>query len=220
MFSILIDMEIEFIQNTKVAVVKGILSDEECIKLHNYAVETKSKENEEARLNLPDIGQRSQESFLNLDNDKEYDVELLSDFWGAKNVFTRFAPEEITDLILKLKDNSAQAFSRYLKAIDYPRTKCDPSDMQFEAIHVYSEGHNFDKHVDCFEFAVVFYMSDPSQFTGGDLIYDAGPRITPSRGTIVVAPSDMPHEVLEVTSGYRCSMTTFLFRTRNPEDLQ
>jgi hypothetical protein len=206
-------MELKFLDNTKIAVASGILSEDECVVLHNYAVETKAKENKEARLKLEDIGQHSETSFLNLDNDKEYDLELLSDFWGAKNVFTEFAPQEILDLVTKLKQNCATVFSEYLKAIDYPRTRCTPGDMQFQAIHVYSEGHSFTNHVDCFEFAVVFYMSDPSEFTGGDLIYDAGPRITPSRGTIVIAPSDMPHEVLEVTSGYRCSMTTFLFRS-------
>lgn len=206
-------MELNFLDETKIAVATGILSDEECITLHNYAVETKNKENEDARAKLEDIGQHSKTSFLNLDSDKDYDVNSLSDFWGSKNVFTDFAPQEILDLVAKLKKNCAEVFSEYLKAISYHRTTCEPVDMQFQAIHVYSEGHSFNNHVDCFEFAVVFYMSDPSEFVGGDLVYDAGPRITPSRGTIVIAPSDMPHEVLEVTSGYRCSMTTFLFRS-------
>jgi hypothetical protein len=211
-------MDIEFLEGTKVAIADNILSDEDCIILRDYAIETKLKETEESRKNLPDIGQSSKGSFLQLDKDIEYTLDDLVDFWGSKNVFTYFAPPEVSDVVTRLKKSCVKAFSQYLKDINHTKTDCDIDDMQFQAIHVYSAGHKFETHIDCFEFALVFYMSDPSEFEGGDLIYEAGPRITPARGRLVMSPSEMPHEVLEVTSGYRCSMTTFLFMPRTPRD--
>lgn len=203
-------MELKFIGDTKVAVIEDVLSDEECIFLHNYAVQMKSQESAD-RSEVPDVGQYNSEAFMELDKGRlDYDLEALTDFWGSKNIFTQFAPAHVRDLVQKLNYANQPILSEYLKQIDNPKKNFIPESIAYDPIHVYSEGHVFDNHVDCHEFALVFYLSDPSEFTGGDLLYDAGPRITPSRGTLVLAPSDMPHEVLEVTSGYRCSLTTFL----------
>jgi predicted 2-oxoglutarate/Fe(II)-dependent dioxygenase YbiX len=96
------------------------------------------------------------------------------------------------------------------KAIDNPKQNFRHLDLNYDPIHAYSAGHALENHVDLHEFALVFYVSDPSEFSGGDLVYDVGPRVTPTRGTLVIAPSDMRHQVLEVTDGWRCSLTTFL----------
>lgn len=208
-------MEIKLLNNTKVGLAENILTDEECKILHDYAVAVKMSETDKSRKELPDIGQYSSDAFMRLDEELDYDVEALSDFWGSKNVFTDLAPDEIKDLVDKLKDNSMPAFAAYLDAIDAPTRGFTKDLINFNPVHVYSKGHNFDHHVDCHEYALVFYVSDPSEFEGGDLIYDAGPRITPSRGVMVIAPSDMPHEVLEVTDGYRCSLTTFFSTTED-----
>lgn len=208
-------MEIKLLNNTKVGIAENILTDEECITLHNYAVDVKSKETLESRSEARDIGQYNSDAFMNLDESLDYDLEVLSDFWGSKNVFTLDAPEHIKALVEKLRDNSMPAFAAYLEAIDAPTRGFTRDLFAFAPIHVYSAGHNFDHHVDCHEYALVFYVSDPSEFEGGDLVYDAGPRITPSRGVLVIAPSDMPHQVLEVTGGYRCSLTTFFSTTED-----
>lgn len=203
-------MNIKFIDNTKIATVDGIISDQECIALHEYAVETKLAETQESRaLMAKESNYDEDTAFIQLDSEVPHDTEILADFWGTKNVHTNLGPRYIKNIIEKLEKNMIPAIKEYLKEIDNPKKYFDPGAIDFDPIHVYSSGHSFNKHVDCHEFALVFYVSNPDQFTGGDLIYDIGPRITPTRGTLVIAPSDLPHEVLEVTDGFRCSLTTF-----------
>ena len=209
-------MEIKLLDNTRVGIAENILTDEECKILHDYAVSVKSVETEESRkAALAKDEQYISDSFMHLDSETDYDVEALSDFWGSKNVFTHLAPENIRDLVDKLRENSMPAFAAYLEKIDAPTRGFTKDLINFSPIHVYSKGHSFENHVDCHEYALVFYISDPSEFEGGDLVYDDGPRITPSRGVLVIAPSEMSHEVLEVTDGYRCSLTTFFSTTED-----
>lgn len=203
-------MEIKLLNDTKVGIAENLLTDEECKILHDYAVATKLAESGER-----DPDHYNSSMFMNLDEEKTYDLEALTDFWGSKNVLTNDAPDHITELISKLIDNSVPAFASYLEAIDAPSRGFTRDLITFNPIHVYASGHNFGHHVDCHEYALVFYVSDPSEFEGGELVYDAGPRIKPSRGVIVIAPSDMPHEVLEVTDGYRCSLTAFFSTSVN-----
>lgn len=202
-------MELEFLNGTKVAAAKNLISDEEAKILHDYAVATKQAETAESRAHAAKESKYGEDTFIQLDTGMTRDVERLKDFWGEKNVHTNLGPESIQDLVKKIKAKSIEAMNVYLEAIDNPKKNLDPGAVAFDPIHVYSTGHTFNHHVDCHEFALVFYVSDPSEFEGGDLVYDAGPRVTPTRGTLVIAPSDMPHEVLEVTDGYRCSLTTF-----------
>lgn len=206
-------MKLTFLNDTKVATVKNLISDEDSITLHNYAVEIKKAETVETRASAAQKTGYGEDTFIQLDDDLQRDVSELVNFWGTKNVHTALAPDHIKEIVSKIKYSSIDAMHEYLKAIDNPKKNITPEVVAYDPIHVYSTGHSFNHHVDCHEFALVFYVSDPSEFEGGDLVYDAGPRITPTRGTLVIAPSDMPHEVLEVTSGYRCSLTTFFSAT-------
>jgi hypothetical protein len=202
-------MNFEFFDGTRIAVTNGILTDEECAILHDYAVETKLAETEESRAKMEEDSQYGESAFIQLDHTITRDVGRLRDFWGSKNVHTKLGPKHIQDIIGKLQDNLIPVIEEYLTLIDNPKKFVDPGAIKFDPIHVYSAGHSFNNHVDCHEFALVFYVSNPDQFVGGDLVYDAGPRVTPSRGTLVISPSDMPHEVYEVTDGFRCSLTNF-----------
>lgn len=202
-------MDIKFIGDTKVAVTGGLLTDEECIELHEYAVATKLAETKESREQMARDSQYGDSAYIQLDADVPHDPGLLADFWGSKNVHTKLGPQRIQNLIKKLQKNMIPVIEEYLRQIDNPKKFVDPGAIKFDPIHVYSAGHSFNNHVDCHEFALVYYVSNPDQFVGGDLVYDIGPRITPTRGTLVLSPSHLPHEVLEVTDGYRCSLTTF-----------
>jgi len=202
-------MNLEFFGETPVALARNILSDEECIILHNYAVQTKLAETEESRADMERDSKYDESAFIQLDKNIDRDITKLKDFWGSKNVHTKLGPKPIQDLVEKLQSNLIPVIEEYLAQIDNPKKFVDPGAVKFDPIHVYSAGHSFNNHVDCHEFALVFYVSDPSEFVGGDLVYDAGPRVTPSRGVVVIAPSNMPHEVLEVTDGFRCSLTNF-----------
>lgn len=195
--------------DTRIATASGIISDEDCITLHNYAVEAKLAETAESRAKMARESRYDDSAYIQLDTNVVHDTGALVDFWGSKNVHTSLGPKKIKDLIKKLEKNMIPVIKEYLQQIDNEKKYFDPGAIDFDPIHVYSAGHSFNNHVDCHEFALVFYVSNPDQFEGGDLVYDIGPRITPTRGTLVISPSDLPHEVLEVTDGFRCSLTTF-----------
>ena len=201
-------MNFKFFSGTPVATINGILTDEECIVLHDYAVKIKSGETEESRAKMMSDCGYSESRFVP-DPSLDIDFDKLKDSWGSKNVHTRFAPKHIQKIVKKLNQNLIPVVEEYLRLIDNPKKFVDPDKIQFDPIHVYSAGHSLEKHVDRHEFALVFYVSNPDQFTGGELVYEAGPRIVPSRGVLVISPSELTHEVCEVTDGFRCSLTNF-----------
>jgi PKHD-type hydroxylase len=81
-----------------------------------------------------------------------------------------------------------------------------------------SNGDYYNKHCDihyyevtdiCRKLSFSIQLSDPSTYTGGDLLLHFGPNpiVAPrDHGTITFFPSTMLHEVLPVTSGIRYSL--------------
>lgn len=201
-------MTLEFLA-PKLAIAYDVLPLEDCKTLYDYAVDIKLKGLKED----DPASQYSKQMFQSLDSDKQYNLDNLINFWGSKNVFTHSSTPEIRAIVDKLIVNSSSILSQYLEEIDAPRKNFTVSDIGFSPIHVYIEGHNFDLHEDCFDYALVFYLNNSEEYVGGELVYQDGPTIKPVRGSLVIAPSAWPHEVLTVTSGIRCSMTTFLSTT-------
>lgn len=62
-------------------------------------------------------------------------------------------------------------------------------------------------------YGIVIYVSDPSDYEGGEIVYvNKDISIKPSRGSIVIHPATEPYEhgVNHVTSGLRVAMTSFI----------
>lgn len=59
--------------------------------------------------------------------------------------------------------------------------------------------------------SMIIQLSDPSNYEGGDLMFDFFDRSTiddkvlKKRGTVIIFPSIIPHKVSPVTEGHRCS---------------
>lgn len=189
-------MDIEFIKDSRVAVVDDVISTDDCKKLSDYAIYVK-KNNIEI------------ENIAELDLNAESDTNV--NYWKAKNLYLKFCPPEYESISVNLGDKYAEIFKHYLSKIGLNGRRFDFDDIRPTVVHVYQEGDSLDPHEDGRDFALVFYLNDPDEFTGGDLLYsNLDIKISPKRGRLVIAPSSELHEVLEVTSGYRCAMTTFI----------
>lgn len=209
-------MDIEFIEGSPVAIIDGLMSEEDCKALYDFAISEKQKTQ-----GGYDSSDYSSEDFLHLKIDGDgYHLEELVEFWGSKNVFAHTAEDvHIRELVVELNRVSTEALKLYLDELNPDSKEFDENDLHYGPIHVYTPGHKFETHVDCFEYALVFYLNSSSEFEGGELVYDGiETKILQKPGRIVIAPSNMPHQVLEVTKGIRCSMTTFLSTSKHMEN--
>ena len=209
-------MDIEFIEGSPVAIIDGLMSEEDCKALYDFAISEKQKTQ-----GGYDSSDYSSEDFLHLKIDGDgYHLEELVEFWGSKNVFAHTAEDvHIRELVVELNRVSTEALKLYLDELNPDSKEFDENDLHYGPIHVYTSGHKFETHVDCFEYALVFYLNNSSEFEGGELVYDGiETKILQKPGRIVIAPSNMPHQVLEVTKGIRCSMTTFLSTSKHMEN--
>lgn len=196
MFSILDQVDIKLIKDSRVAIVDNVISDEDCEKLSDYAIYVKK--------NNIDI-----ENIAELDTKAESDSNV--DYWKTKNLYLKFCSQEYENIGIHLGNRYAEIFEEYLSKIGENSLRFDFDQIRPTVVHLYTQGDSLDPHEDGRDFALVFYLNGPDEFTGGDLLYnDLDIKITPRRGRLVIAPSKELHEVLEVTSGYRCAMTTFV----------
>lgn len=189
-------MDIKLIGTSKVGVVTDLISDEDCKLLSDYCINIKA--------NKVDIGDISE-----LDEQAASDENIQ--YWRSKNVFFKFSTDEYKKIAEKIHKKYDEAFKQYLNLIGLEDAVYDPKWLEPIVVHVYQEGDSLDLHQDNHDFAFVFYINSPPEFSGGDLFYPGNDiKITPTRNTLVIAPSKDPHEVEKITSGYRCSMTTFI----------
>lgn len=201
-------MDIQFFPNTKVAKVPNIVTPEEAKLLHDYAVEYKMSgtipEQDRSRNDDQEFGRDESDS-------GEADKEDTRDFWAEKNVYFEDMPYEYQVIQYAIRNRAVEAFEQYLREVKDPRTKYDINSISPEAIHVYQPGHDLDPHEDCHDYAFVIYLTSPDEYEGGELHYFEPSSIMykPELGHLIIAPSELVHEVLPISSGYRCSMTTF-----------
>lgn len=189
-------MGIDLLNNSRVAVIRNVITEEDCKKLHDFTVHIKA--------NNIDIEDMSAE-----DADAESDENI--EYWRRKNVYLRFCPEEYQEIARLLHKRYKDIFREYLNLIDLGLAKYNENELEPIVVHVYQEGDSLDLHQDGRDFALVFYLSSVPEFTGGDLVYpNLGITLEPTRGTLIISPSNELHEVLTVTSGYRCAITTFI----------
>ena len=89
----------------------------------------------------------------------------------------------------------------------------------------YNKGAHYKPHIDVQwetnpessifdrKLSVSILLNDPSEFKGGDLIIE-GQKIEMRRGSMVVFPSYVPHEVTRVTRGTRTSLVSWIWGSR------
>lgn len=189
-------MGIDLLNSSRVAVISNVISEEDCKTLHEYAVYIKSNN-------------------IDIDNIATQDTKAESDdnieYWRQKNLYFKFTPKKYKDIAKKLHLQYKKLFKEYLEALGIPNASYNTLELEPMVVHIYQKGDSLDPHQDGRDFALVFYLSSPPEFTGGELVYaDLGIKLEPVRGTLVIAPSNETHEVLPVISGYRCAITNFI----------
>lgn len=193
-------MEISLINDSRVAIVDNLITDEECKKLADYAIYVKE--------NNVEI-----ENIASLDQEAESSANIK--YWQEKNLYLKFCPPEYTKISDTLGEKFKEALSKYLFAIGSESKSFDIDEIKPTVIHVYRKGDFLDRHHDGRDYALVFYLNEPDEFTGGDLFYNnLDIRITPKRSRLVISPSEEIHQVLEITSGHRCAITVFIGVTK------
>lgn len=199
-------MNLNLLSGTKIANIGNILSEEDADTLHKYAVEVKL-----SGLSQENLAASDPQEFQPDPYDDNFDPEVVRDFWNDINVYIPLAPQNIQDIVKKLQMSVAAAFDLYLDQVEESKYSYNLEDLGLYAIHVYRDGQRLDLHQDCHDYAFVVYLTDPKDYSGGELVYsELDISHVPTKCSLLIAPSELTHEVLPVTSGVRCSLTAFI----------
>lgn len=200
--SILLFVEINFIENTKIGLADGLLSEEDCKELIEFAWWTF------------DNGFDFSEFQLDKQSKDDRNVDFHEEYWYAKNSYVDRYPSHYLKIVEKLNQQANIAFKKYLDLSNAPKKIYNESDLTFKVIHRHQKGHTLGIHTDVQDYGFVFYLNEgghTKDFGGGELYYrDLDLTLPPVRGRLVIQPGDVNHEVLEVLGGNRYSMTNFL----------
>lgn len=201
-------MNINFIGNTRIATVDGLISDQDCRDLAEFAIWTQDN-----RLDFSEF-------LLDDTQDDPYgrNLKFMNDHWYSKNSYISRYPSYYQRLVDNLNVQANIAFKEYLKLIDHPTHEYLEHHLAFHAVHLYREGQGLGVHDDVQDFAFVFYLNEEPEFTGGELEYvdETDPiKLKPVTGRLIIQPGDILHRVLDVKSGIRCSTTAFLCMQSN-----
>lgn len=194
-------MKIKLIEETGVGIIDDLIFPYECANLAEFAIWTQDNK-------LDFSEHRLQED---IEDPYGRNTEFINNHWYSKNSFVSRYPGYYQKIVSKLDYNANKAFEQYLKLVNSPKQKWDEEDLSFKVIHIYREGESLGRHDDVQDYGFVFYLNDQKSFSGGELHYlDPDITMAPVSGRLIIQPGHLVHEVLEVTSGIRCSMTAFL----------
>ena len=143
-------------------------------------------------------------------NIKAEDRKKYADTWNARNyeidkypILYNVVYEEIVLKIRKL-------FNYYLSSIG-EESYSDESSIELSTLHLMKEGDRLDRHFDLKDYGLVYYIQNWGNFSGGELHFSGINEIlAPVPDRLVIIPSNMEHEVLPITSGFRLSATAFV----------
>ena len=125
--------------------------------------------------------------------------------WIPINDFTKWLYESITRLVIDVNESIYNFDLTYFESIQFSRY--DSSSQGNYKSHV--DGGMINSFGTDRKLSMVLQLSDPEDYTGGDLILNNGnspTTIKKSKGKIVFFQSNMLHEVTKVTSGTRFSL--------------
>jgi hypothetical protein len=184
-------MDLDFNEETKVCLVRNLISPEACATLIDAVAALKA--DPEYRFNFGS-GQQGES------------------FWEEKNTSVYDLPGFDLELIYDIEKKEKEAFKEYaellgLSANDYKLTS-------FATVHKWDVGSDMYVHKDSYDgdsrikFGFVLYLNE--DYEGGGIHYpEYNTTIQPTTGLLVMHPGDILHGVNEVTSGVRYNMTAF-----------
>jgi hypothetical protein len=179
-----------FVDDTKIFYQEDFLSEQELAYFYDVL----------------SVSQDKLDSFLNSDSDdeesystsKNRDILVYPDR-EVKPIFDDIRIR-VKDLILDKFNNGVDDFS--LNPIRNVHALYPP---------IYLQEH-YDGHVNGIMYGVVLYLSDPSEYTGGELFYTKlNKTLSPAKGSIIIHPGheEYSHTVKTVKSGLRLNVSLF-----------
>lgn len=195
-------MDINFLPGSKVAYIDNLVDEHICDELFELVRWTHDK-----GINSLLINKNPNEDFLLID-DKTTE-ESHNSFWENKNTYIEDLPYSYQMRAYEISKASNKAMELYLNVTENPvktfRT------IALDVVHIWKEQDSLEEHLDCFDFGIVYYLNDSSDWTGGDLYFPTlGQTLTPIKNRLLIIPNDVPHSVGSITSGLRGSMTHFV----------
>lgn len=157
--------------------------------------------------------QLQEDSFDYYDHDHNIKPEQRkkhSDSWNARNYDIAQYPALYGEVHAKIVLKIRKLFNYYLSSIGekgYP----DESPIELNTLHLMGEGDRLDRHFDLKDYGLVYYIQNWDNFSGGELYFSGiNESLVPVPDRLLIIPSNMEHEVLPITSGFRLSATAFV----------
>lgn len=152
------------------------------------------------------------EDDLSMDSGEHLDDSEIKDFWTQKNFSLHMYPEIYRQISDRITEATKEGFKDYLEAVGIDREiESNLLKYQLSTVHVYRPGDYLGQHIDCFDYGIVLYINDPSEYTGGDFkVTGTGQKLTPVKNRMLIVPSDILHEVEDIVSGVRMVFSGFI----------
>lgn len=184
-------MDLEFNEDTKICLVRNLISSDICAALINAV------------------------SDLRANSDYKFDFgsgQQGESFWEEKNTSVYDLPNFDLELIYEIENREKEAFKEYAKLLGVPDS--DYKLTSFATVHRWGVGSDMYVHKDSYDgdsrikFGFVLYLNE--DYEGGGIYYpEYETTIQPTTGLLVMHPGDILHGVNEVTKGVRYNMTAF-----------
>ena len=143
-------------------------------------------------------------------NLKPEDRKKYADTWNARNYEIDKYPNLYNAVYEEIGLKIRKSFNYYLSSIG-EESYSDESPIELSTLHLMKEGDRLDRHFDLKDYGLVYYIQSWGNFSGGELYFsDINESLAPVSDRLVIIPSNMEHEVLPITSGFRLSATAFV----------
>jgi len=201
-------MNLTFLPGTEIAIIDDLCPQEvvdDIYELLSWAEANKFQLNyvEHDDLSMmPSDGMEPEE--IEGDTKKHYNV------WGQRNFNIGLYPSRYKKLTEEVMSKAAnKAFNAYGEALGLDFSDHRP--ISLDAYHVLKDGDAISRHVDCFDYGIVYYVGQTADTEGGDLWFiESDIKLPFKANRMLIIPADLEHEVLPVTAGKRFSSTDFV----------
>lgn len=135
-------------------------------------------------------------------------------FWAIKNFSLDLYPKVFLSITKNIEARVKNLFLEYLEFAGIDRnTETNLEVMQLDVVTVHraSEEESLGDHVDCFDYGLVLYVNDASDYEGGLFqVTETGQTLTPVKNRLLIVPSNIMHRVTPTTKGVRMVLTSFV----------
>ena len=135
-------------------------------------------------------------------------------FWAIKNFSLDLYPKVFSSITQNIEARVRNLFLEYLEFSGIDRNiETNLEVMQLDAVTVHrdTDEETLGDHIDCFDYGLVLYINDVSDYEGGLFqVSETKQTIAPVKNRLLIVPSDIMHRVTPTTKGIRMVLTSFV----------